>query len=152
MKFYAYLWLRADGTPYYAGKGSGRRAFQKHRLGRMLYPPKEKSNILLIPCGTEAEAFAQEMVLIDLYGRKDEGTGILRNFADGGEGSAGRIMSPQLRARVGRWNKGMKRSAEFKAAVSLRQLGRVHSDATRRKMSASAQLRQRGPNGRFMVK
>jgi hypothetical protein len=39
-QFYAYLWLRKDGTPYYAGKGCRRRAFTPH-LG--FFPPKNKA-------------------------------------------------------------------------------------------------------------
>jgi hypothetical protein len=31
---YVYFWLRSDGTPYYVGKGTGRRGFKQegHRV------------------------------------------------------------------------------------------------------------------------
>jgi len=60
-QFYAYLWLREDGTPYYAGKGCKNRAYQ--RDGHRVYPP-EKSRIIIYPVLSEAEAFALEMTLI----------------------------------------------------------------------------------------
>lgn len=80
MIFYTYIWLRDDGTPYYVGKGHGKRAF---RTG---CPPFER--IILQEWETELEAFAAERLLISLYGRKDNGTGVLRNLTDGGDGSA----------------------------------------------------------------
>jgi hypothetical protein len=85
MEFYSYLWLRADGTPYYAGKGKERRAFVRHRLGGVLSPPPDRSRILIFPMANEAEAFESEIALIDLFGRKDLGTGCLRNESAGGE-------------------------------------------------------------------
>ena len=88
MKFYSYLWLREDGTPYYAGKGKGNRAFTKnnHRVP----PPKDHSCILIFPQENEADAFESEMAIIALFGRKDLGTGWLRNLTDGGENPGGK--------------------------------------------------------------
>jgi len=96
MKFYAYLWLRADGTPYYVGKGTGRRAFARHKHH---YPPKE-SRILLFYRSSEGEAFETERELIANWGRKDLGLGCLINRTDGGEGPVGVIQSPEKRARI----------------------------------------------------
>lgn len=80
--FYTYLWLREDGTPYYAGKGSKRRAFRWHkRLGSP--PPNER--IVLQYFTNETDAFAAEVFLILFYGRKDLETGCLRNLSGGGE-------------------------------------------------------------------
>jgi hypothetical protein len=84
--FYTYVWLRENGTPYYIGKGHGNRAFVRHhtRHGRVYSaPPKER--IVIYPAESEVDAFETEIALIWYYGRKDLGTGILRNMADGGE-------------------------------------------------------------------
>src|SRR5208282_2004687 len=86
MIFYTYLWLREDGTPYYVGKGTRRRAFEKHTI---IGTPPSNNRILLEPHTTEEEAFKAEIFLIAYYGRKDIGTGILRNLTDGGDGVVG---------------------------------------------------------------
>jgi|SRR5665213_330841 len=87
MDYYSYLWLRAsDGSPYYAGKGSGRRAVKGYHG---VHRPSDKSRILIFPMLNEAEAFASEVALIELFGRKDLGTGCLRNRTNGGEGTSG---------------------------------------------------------------
>jgi hypothetical protein len=80
------MYLREDATPYYVGKGVESRPFFAFRT---VPKPKEKSRILIQFWSSEAEAFEMEKFYIRLFGRKDSGTGILRNRTDGGEGSTG---------------------------------------------------------------
>jgi hypothetical protein len=85
--FYAYLWLREDGTPYYAGKGCGNRAYERHK-GH--WAPRDRSRILVLDRTSEQAAFETEIELIRNWGRKDLGTGCLRNRTNGGEGASGK--------------------------------------------------------------
>ena len=81
--FYAYVWLRENGTPYYVGKGSHDRAYdtRNHRV----HCPKVLERIVIYPAQSEDEAFETEIALIWYYGRKDLKLGCLRNLTDGGE-------------------------------------------------------------------
>src|ERR1017187_3653476 len=125
MKFYTYVWLREKGSPWYVGKGSGNRAYQRCK-GH--WAPKDRALILLQYWPDEETAFAFEMYLIDFWGRKDIGSGTLHNHTNGGENPPVTFSKPWLKGRPA-WNKGMTGlggytwSAENKDAHSKRMLG-----------------------------
>ncbi len=137
IQFYSYLWLREDTTPYYAGKGSGRRAFVRHSH---LYPPLAMSSILIFPHSTEAEAFESEKAFIKWFGRKDIGTGCLRNFTEGGEGKTGRIANLETRRRMSEAQKGNKKSVGYRHMLGLR-----HTEETKAQLSEA----HKGQNNRL---
>lgn len=86
--YYTYAFLREDRTPYYIGKGKGNRAYK--RKNKDIKPPKDKSRILILKQNlSEEEAFKHEIYMIDIFGRKDLGTGILHNRTNGGDGISG---------------------------------------------------------------
>ena len=91
--YYVYAYLREDGTPYYIGKGKDNRAYSKK--GRILNIPPLDRITKLFENLSEEEAFDKEKELIKHYGRKDNGTGILRNLTDGGEGTSGYIVTDE---------------------------------------------------------
>jgi hypothetical protein len=101
--FYTYAYLREDGTPYYIGKGKGRRAYQRHKRGKQ-YDFRPKNNegktdfnrILILKKNlTEEYSIKHEEYLIAVIGRKDLGTGILRNLTDGGQRGGTHIFVPK---------------------------------------------------------
>ncbi len=139
MQFYSYLWLLEDGTPYYAGKGSGRRAFKARQ--KSVSPPKDRSLILVFPHASEAEAFDSEKAFIKWFGRKDNSTGCLCNLTDGGEGLANKS-EIVLQA--------MKKNGQIQGrkAVETGQIQALGARVKREGLGIFAPTYDRIPNGR----
>ena len=120
MVYYTYAYLREDRSPYYIGKGKDRRV-RKRSKGE-IKPPKDKSRILILkPNLTEAEAFRHEVYMINVFGRKDLGTGILHNRTNGGDGTSGVVVSEETRRKLSEAGKGRPVSEETR-----RKIGKVH--------------------------
>lgn len=129
--YYVYAYLRKkDLTPYYIGKGKDNRAYCKHSVP----VPKDRSRIVFLEQGlTELGALALERRYIRWYGRKDLGTGILRNRTDGGDGLSGIIHTKERNEKI-----------------SKKLKGRIISETTRKKLSESHKGNQCGSrNGMF---
>ena len=94
--YYVYQYLREDMTPYYIGKGKDNRINEAHNVA---LPIKER-RVMIAENLSEQEAFDLEIELIAKYGRKDLGTGILRNQTDGGDGASGNIHSEESKQKM----------------------------------------------------
>ena len=142
--YYTYAYLREDKTPYYIGKGKGKRIYNK--TNGDIRPPKDKSRIIFLKKNlTEEEAFEHEKYMIVVFGRKDIGTGVLRNRTDGGEGASGVLVSEETRKklsemRVGEKNPnyGKEMTEEQRQKISEKRKGiklsEEHKDKIRQKM------------------
>lgn len=144
--FYTYVYKRTDGTPFYIGKGHGK------RLNQHLYDARgsRKNNLLVIKIirkmlrnGEEPiiekliDNIDEELALfieqecIDKYGRINNGTGILANLTDGGEGSSGYVVSDEKKKKTSETMKGTR------GGKNNPFYGKKHNKETLAKMSES---------------
>lgn len=132
-RFYVYAYLRTDGTPYYIGKGTKKRVTAKHSCA---VPPQDRC-VYLFENLTDAEAISREMALIALFGRKDIGTGILRNLTDGGDGTAGRVRSLEERQKISLAREGCKMSDQAKQRMMAARARTLEDPLVRERFAAA---------------
>jgi len=130
--YYTYAYLREDGTPYYIGKGKGRRSHQKHNG---FYPPSKERILLLKQNLTEDEAFRHEVYMISIFGRKDLGNGILYNKTSGGRGCAHKIMTERDLYNRSKGRLGKQLSESHKRRISEANTGTSKTMTEKRKQS-----------------
>ena len=163
--FYVYTYSYPDGTPFYVGKGRGRRknthlcdaksgrrqhSFTVRVISKIL-KNKEMPVINKIVEGVDEElAFFVEEEYIKKYGRRDLGTGILTNETSGGDGIS--ILSPEklkvikqagikggllTRFKKGLvpWNKGLCPQPHVLEALRNANIGKKQSETSKAKKS-----------------
>ena len=114
---YVYVLCRADGTPFYVGKGVQLRCFNHEAESRTTERLTHKLNVIramkrrgepIRYCiessfETEQEAHARERFLIGSFGRHDQRRGPLTNQTDGGEGASNPSEESRERRRQSLW-------------------------------------------------
>lgn len=136
--FVVYAYCREDGTFYYIGKGRPRRPYGKRKDG--IRPPKERERILILHESLpESVAFDYEEKLILFYGRKDLGTGLLRNLTNGGEGVSGWIPDE-------RWRK---QKSESMTGKSNPFFGKTHTEEQIKRLKENRRGKGTGENNFF---
>jgi hypothetical protein len=134
--FYVYVYrdprpLKKD-QPVYVGKGTGDRDISHWSKGSHNKPFQDfishlKQRRLVAMCERvfeteiEFEAFAKEIELIALYGRRNTNTGTLFNLTDGGEGVSGMIKTEEQKAVDGRFSKEHWQNPEYRKKVVAAQ-------------------------------
>ena len=104
-KYYVYAHTRNDDESiFYIGKGTDKRAndfYGRNPFWKNVVKKAGGYKIEIIAmCKSEKHSFLLEKLLIKHYGRRNNGTGILVNLTDGGEGASGMVISEERRKQL----------------------------------------------------
>lgn len=146
--FYVYRHIRLDtNTPFYVGKGKGKRAYSKQRNNYWHRIVNKHGYIVEIfeENLTEDQAFEKEIESIKLY--KSQGY-CETNFTGGGEGPSGAIRSEETCKKISKANKGKKLSEETRKKISEAAKGRKHSEEAKKRMRITNSGKNNGMYGK----
>lgn len=151
---YVYRHIRLDkNQPFYIGIGSDcdyarahERNNRRNNIWNSIASKSEYRIEILIDDITWEEACEKEKEFIQMYGRISNGTGVLSNMTDGGDGILGYEHSFESRNKMSNRKVGIKRSDILKSKLSLARKGKYtgsdnwfygkkHSNETKIKMS-----------------
>lgn len=139
--FYVYAYLRENNSPYYIGKGHGKRGFA-HQSREVFRTPKDVSKIVILETNlTELGALAIERRMIQWYGRKNNSTGILRNKTDGGEGISGFLHSNETKDKIRNKRLGTKASIKSRENQSIATKGIKRGPHTQERKKSISEAR-----------
>lgn len=160
-EFYVYEHWRSDtNLPFYVGKGKGKRAFcleQRNYKHRKISSGLKKLGLavevkILYENLTEERAFSLEVGLIAFWRL----CGLeLANLSNGGDGSAGFLVSEETRSKLSVAGKGRKFSEEHKAGISKALKGKPKSErhrASLREAQKTAPRPPRSPEARVRMR
>ena len=88
--FYVYIYLNADGSAYYVGKGAANRWRQRRGV-----PTPSKDYIQIFYFDTEQEAWDTEVQLIEFFGRVQDDGCLLNKSTGGASGTQGVLFSAE---------------------------------------------------------
>ena len=156
--FYVYqLRLANSESPFYIGKGRGRRILEHFRpsalkkrnhknnvINKAIRDGDEVLSEILFDGLSEEQAHAKEIELIAFYGRRING-GCLTNATDGGEGVSGYKPSEETRRKISASKRGKKHSDDHRRKISIALTGRKMSAESIEKTASANRGRKRTP-------
>lgn len=144
-KFYTYAHYKADTKEiFYIGKGSGNRAFVKHKRSIHWNSIVSKHGLhveILSKWSTEEDALTHEKFLISTF--RSMGFSLC-NMTEGGDGVTSESWTPELRQVLSKSRLGKKLSDETRKRMSISATGRPMSKEAIEKTAAFHRGRKRG--------
>lgn len=135
-RFYVYIHTKPDGTPFYVGKGTGRRAYMKTNRNKHWKNTISKYENYRVDIFkdklNENDANNLEIILIKAFGRMDLSLGTLVNMTNGGECGNDRPTKHKDETK----KKISKAMSIIKKGNKI-WLGRKHKDSSKLKLSIS---------------